>query len=131
MSLEIANFIFSALLLGYCYLLPRIEAVEQAFRDGLQRVAAVADERSIPVILLAMQDHGEPWELAAQSAATLGFRFDVYGPRFNHYLAEIGRGSRQGWIETFWLSPEDPHPNALGHSLIADELVEALLETLG
>jgi hypothetical protein len=105
-------------------------AGEDAFRGAFTSISVVAEERSIPVIVMAMESHGDPWDVAMDEGSRHGFQMMVYGPRFSEHLVEIGRNTREGWIETFWLSPDDPHPNALGHQLIADVLVEALEETI-
>ena len=45
----------------------------------------------IPVIVLAMQDHGQPWGLMMDSATRHGFTVELYGPRLNEHLAAIGK----------------------------------------
>jgi hypothetical protein len=76
-----------------------------------------------------LQRHGSPWESIVRTAEELGFHVIDVGPRHNRFLAEQGiERTDQGWIETFWRSPRDPHPNAISHRLHADEIMEVLLE---
>jgi len=103
-------------------------AGEEAYRAALAELSALTEARGIPVIMLALQDHGSPWETGAQCADEMEFQLEIFGPRLSEYLVQNKiPGTRNGWIETFWLSPEDPHPNELGHRLMADALVEAVI----
>jgi lysophospholipase L1-like esterase len=102
-------------------------AGEAAMRNGLSQLAASARERSIPVVVMALQDHGLPWRIGVEAAARNDFMLEVYGPRFSEYLVRNGpANTTEAWIGTFWLSSADPHPNVLGHRLMADALVHAL-----
>ena len=100
---------------------------EDGFRRAMARLATLTRERSLPVIVITLQQAEEPWTLVRQVVEEHGFHLLVTGPTFLSYLAEHGiEPSRQGWGETLWVSPRDSHPNALGHRLYAEMLFETL-----
>lgn len=106
-------------------------AGEEPFRRAMADLADSARARSIPVIFLVLQADGDPWQTAVAVASELGFRVAVAGPRFLRYLSEHHiEASRDGWVGAFSVSSDDPHPNATGHRLFAETLVEALTAEL-
>lgn len=97
----------------------------------MARLAALARERSLPVIVIFHGGSGEPFDLVRRVAAEQGFHLVNTGSHHSSYLAEHGiEPTERGWAETFWLSNRDHHPNALGHRLHAEALFEKL-EVLG
>ena len=101
---------------------------EEGFRGAMAQLATLTRGRGIPVVLVALTDEGEPWALAAETAAEHGFATVLLHTYQDTYLREQGiEPGEQAWIDTFWRSESDPHPNALTHRLIA----QALLDRLG
>ncbi len=104
-------------------------AGEGPFRRAMAKLAEGARARSVPVVFLTLQVDGEPWKTGAAVAGEHGFQVVAAGPRYLEFMARHGiEPSRAGWIRTFSVSGDDPHPNATGHVLFAETLVEALLD---
>ena len=104
---------------------------EEGFRRAMVRLGALARERALPVIVLFLGGQGEPWDLVRRVVEEQEFHLLNAGSYHSSYLAEHGiEPSERGWAETFWRSRRDHHPNALGHRLYAEALVEKL-EALG
>lgn len=103
----------------------------EPFRRAMAELAEEARVRSIPAVLLTLQEDGEPWATGAAVARENGIRVAAAGPRFLSYMATRGiEPSRSGWTRTFSVSAEDPHPNVTGHQIFAETLVDALTEAL-
>lgn len=100
---------------------------EEGFHRAIGRLAELAGRRGVPVIVVYLAAEGEPWSLVSEVVAEHDFEPLVYDTLYAAHMAEHGiEPTRQGWIDTFWLSKRDAHPNALGHRLIAGALLEKL-----
>jgi lysophospholipase L1-like esterase len=100
-----------------------------AFRNAVARLARRCGERDIPVLVIVTSCAGEMWSVVCAAATEHDFTILDMGERLSRYLVENGlENTRQGWIDTFWLSPDDPHPNALAHSIHAEAVLDELQE---
>jgi lysophospholipase L1-like esterase len=92
------------------------------FQRAIERLASLTGP-DIPVIVVMLGRAGEPWDEARRRAEGLGFRVVSIERAYSRHLA--GQGLEQtpeAWSRAFWVSPDDPHPNALGHELHASVL---------
>ena len=100
---------------------------EAGVRRSMARLARLARERDVPVLILALAGEGDPWSLVSEVAEENGFEPVFTMPHQGAYLEQQGLPPEdQSWIDTFWLTPNDGHPNALTHRLIAQALLERL-----
>ncbi len=101
---------------------------EDNFRRALGRLAALTRPRGIPVVVMALGGEGGRGKIARETAEANGFRFLDASPHFYDYLVAHGlEGERQNWVKVFRI-PHDGHPNALGHQLYADVVMQELAE---
>ena len=100
---------------------------EAGFRQAMARLATMAEDRSLPVLVMAAEDEGEPWGAVREVVTEHRFESLVYGDLYDAHLVEHGlERTPRSWKDTFWLSRRDPHPNVLSHQLIAARLLEKL-----
>jgi lysophospholipase L1-like esterase len=102
----------------------------EAFLNAIRKLADLCGSRGIPVLVIVRNCSGEMWSLVCETATGHGFELLALNPIFARHLAELRPDpTRKAWIETFWLAPNDPHPNELGHSLIAEAIMRQLAES--
>lgn len=96
------------------------------FRQAMERLAVLAREEGIAVVVLLLRE-ADPAAVELVREAVSDGDFHLLDPtgRFLDYLRSIGK-DESAWEETFQLSSRDRHPNTLGHSLLADALLEFL-----
>jgi hypothetical protein len=98
---------------------------ERAFKEALATLASISVERGFDVVVVVPRCGREMWSMVCGVAADHGFAVIEIAPRLGRYLVEQGLpNDRDGWIETFWLSRSDPHPNALSHRIHAETILE-------
>ena len=87
----------------------------------------IARRQEIPVVIVLKTTEGEPYDTAFAAARRHAFQVVTVGPYFAaHARSRNLQADRAGWADAFWLSRRDPHPNDLGHRLIAEVLLEAV-----
>ena len=95
----------------------------EGYKRAMAKLARLARERGIPVIVLALGDTGEMGGLSRRVAKANGLGFLNAAPRFYTYLVENGLGTeKQNWKKTFRI-PHDGHPNQVAHRLYAEVLL--------
>ena len=101
------------------------------YDQAMARLAQLAKERGIPVLVMRMGESKKIGEdVAGEAARRNDLRALNAGPAFWHYLQREGLGDGHDvWVKTFKL-PNDGHPNALGHSIYAEALYGEL-EAMG
>ena len=100
---------------------------QAGYRRAMARLAGLTRERSIPVGVILLEEDGEMADLVLEVVAAERLYLLELRPRFLSYLGANQKVLSQ-WVETFHVSERDPHLNRLGHSLIADALLEFLAE---
>lgn len=99
---------------------------EDAFRRALARLHRLTAPRGIPVIVLALASDEGRGKMVRETAEAKGFTFLNAAPHFYKYLVANGLADdRKNWGTAFRI-PHDGHPNALGHRLYAEVLLEEL-----
>lgn len=87
----------------------------------------IARAHAIPIVFVLKTIDGEPNSTAYEAAKRRAFHVVTIGPYFAGYARDRGlQAHREEWADTFWLSRRNPHPNELGHRLVA----EAILQTV-
>ncbi len=106
-------------------------AGKDGFRTAMARLAALARERAIPVIVLRLSRRHEHHRLVDEVCAEHGCKTLSAGPYFHDHLRELGvKFTDENWGDAFWVSRRDHHPNALGHSLYAAALWDGIAELI-
>lgn len=96
-------------------------------RRAMERLARLAGERGIPVIVLHGTVSGEQKRLLDELAAAHSFRLVDIRPFTDRYVREHGiENTKDARRKALWVSEKDPHPNAVGHAIYADGLEENL-----
>jgi hypothetical protein len=99
------------------------------FRGAMLRLRRLADAHGFAVLVLSLSpDPGQLQERAFALAEELGFFTHDGGAALARYMAEHGMIDYRGSALT--LSAVDPHPSALGHRVIAEDLVAVLLDQI-
>jgi lysophospholipase L1-like esterase len=100
---------------------------EVAFNAALDRLQLLT--KGIPVLCLILTRNSPPWKYFAEAVERRGFLVVETAPLYSARLAQIvDRPNDEAWKATFWLSESDPHPNAFGHELLAQTVVDAIRE---
>ncbi len=98
----------------------------EAFVTAMRRLRDL--RHNTPVLCLLLTREGDPWRLYANTAEECGFLVVETAPAYQAYLAShCPHPDSACWRRTFWRSEKDPHPNVLGHRLIAETLVKAIV----
>ena len=99
---------------------------EAAFKKALARLAELTQARGIPVIVMALGGDEGRGKLARETAEKHGFTFlNAAGHFYDYLVAHDLQNERKNWVTVFRI-PKDGHPNALGHRLYAEVLLEEL-----
>jgi lysophospholipase L1-like esterase len=102
---------------------------EAGFRRAMARLAALAREHSLPVLVMTDGTSGDPWNLVHEVVKEHGFHALVTEPYYGAYLEQHGiERSPEGWAQTFFISRRDQHPNAVGHRVLAGALLDKIEE---
>lgn len=101
----------------------------EAYRQSMARLAGLTRERSIPVVVIELEEYFdfELKRVLRQVAAENDFYLLEPRSRFLAHLQDSGMDASR-WRETFHVSERDVHLNKLGHSVMAEALVEFLVE---
>jgi lysophospholipase L1-like esterase len=95
-------------------------------RFALERLAALAGEREVPVVVVIVPSLAAPkfepgfrlaYDIAEHEASRLGFEV----LRLDDAFLEVG-------LSNLRVIPSDPHPNREGHRMIAEALTDVLAE---
>jgi lysophospholipase L1-like esterase len=98
---------------------------EDAFEAALDRLQSLT--KGTPVLCVMLTRDGESWNFFAEAAERRGFVVVETSPLYSARLAQIiDRPDSTAWKSTYWLSENDPHPNAFGHELLARTIVDAI-----
>lgn len=100
-------------------------------RDGagrsLERLARIADERSIPVIFMVLGESGPARSAARDLATEIGFHYLDALPAFHEQMVTGGLElTRDAWKRAFFLSRDQP--TAVAHRVWANVLFRKLVE---
>ncbi len=99
---------------------------EAAFVKALGRLGELTRSRGIPVIVMALGGDEGRGKLARETAEKNGFTFlNAAGHFYDYLVAHDLQHERKNWVTVFRI-PKDGHPNALGHRLYAEVLLEEL-----
>lgn len=99
---------------------------EAAFVKALGRLGELTRPRGIPVIVMALGGDEGRGKLARETAEKNGFTFlNAAGHFYDYLVAHDLQHERKNWVTVFRI-PKDGHPNALGHRLYAEVLLEEL-----
>lgn len=102
---------------------------DAGFRRAAARLAELARERSLPVVVVRLSDRHEHHLLVDEVIAAHGFHSVLAGAYFLAYRRGGGRApAAHARKETFRVSERDAHPNAIGHELYAAALHDELVE---
>ena len=93
----------------------------QSWRAAMERLRELARTRGFEVLVLA---HPEVFGYARDTTQDLGFALVETGPAVRAWAREHGLADIQQPPLT--LTPGDPHPSAIGHTIIAAVLAERL-----
>jgi len=87
----------------------------------------ISSSRAIPVVFVLLKTDGEPYEAAYESANRHAFNVVTVNTFFTNYVRDHGvPPTREGWADAFRLSRQDPHPNELGHRLLAEAIFQTV-----
>ena len=101
----------------------------EGFRRAIGRIARRCGEHDVPVLVLLADDRRPPWSDMAAVVEEAGLHAVRTVGAFDDKLARRGLPrSHDAWRATFWLSASDPHPNAVGHEVLARSLLGGLDE---
>jgi hypothetical protein len=97
------------------------------YRRAMKRLADLTASRGIPVMIMQGQASASQQKLLADVAKEHGFGLFDLRLYTNAYVKKHGipdtTSARQ---KLLWVSPGDSHPNAIGHSICADALIEEM-----
>lgn len=93
------------------------------FIRAFERLAGLARERRIPVVVLMLGTAGERSKLAVAEAQRHGFELVDAAPHFGAALAASGAApAPRAWKQAYML-PDDGHPTPLAHQRFAEVLL--------
>jgi len=99
----------------------------EAFKAAMISLEEIASSRAIPVVFVLLKTDGEPYEAAYESANRHAFYVVTVNSFFTNYVRDHGvPPTREGWADAFRLSRQDPHPNELGHRLLAEAIFQTV-----
>ncbi|MBN1268652.1 MAG: SGNH/GDSL hydrolase family protein [Kiritimatiellae bacterium] len=100
---------------------------EEAFFRALEKLAALAQERGITVIVIHRESSDRQMRVLAHLKQQYNVHTATVGAYTDAYCAEHGiPDTKEARRKLLWVSPGDRHPNAIGHAIYADMLMDAL-----
>jgi len=102
------------------------------FEKALHRLAALSKPAGIPVIVVVGSGSAEQKDaLQKVGVEQLGFKLVRVGPHVEEYFKNLGRPiTKRERRQLLTVSPQDSHPNALGHELYRRALLPVVQEAL-
>lgn len=100
---------------------------DEAYRLAMARLAGLAAELSIPVVVILLEGDDPTDGLVREVAAAEGLYLLEPRARFLAHL-RANRKDESQWGETFHVSEKDVHLNKLGHALMAEALLDLFAE---
>lgn len=101
-------------------------------RQAFQKIADLTQARHIPVIIMVGRTIGDQRRVLGDLSSAYGFQLMSIEPFVKKFFEAHGiehdADKRRRMIT---VSPQDAHPNAIGHSIYAEALCAALKEVLG
>jgi lysophospholipase L1-like esterase len=99
-----------------------------AYRRAMERLAALTRPRDIPVLVILGKGAPGQREVIDEVAAQNGFRLVEAKPYTDAYIRRQGiPDTKEARQKALWVSATDRHPNAAGHAIYADLLMDELI----
>jgi lysophospholipase L1-like esterase len=100
---------------------------KEGYRRAMDRLASLTSPRGIPVIVLMGSATGEQARVVDRAAKKHGFRLVRVAPYTDAWVRARGiPDTREARRRALWVSDTDPHPNAEGHAIYAEALLDAI-----